>query len=176
MTAKSFVRAVKKRSEEDAPKPIVVDLSTYDEDPDGEPLFDTTGQKIMDEDGEQVVGFMRRQLVLHATQPSDDAMLVSFVQAGRADASAADKAALIFDMLKAALPAGEYADVIRRVKDPHDELDTELLTEVFEYLEEEWARDTGFPTESPSGSSARRQSSGKSSTGRSPGAGSTRSR
>lgn len=175
MTQRSFIKAVKRAEIAPAPEeaPIVFDLSTYDEDPEGVPLENGRGGPLLDADGNQVIGHMRRQNVFTATRPSEDQMLISLVQGGRTDAPTADRVAVIFDFFRYVLPPNEHRILMDRVKDRDDEIDTDTLTDIFEWLQEEW---TDFPTESPSASSRRRPTSGKSSTGRSPGKGSTASK
>lgn len=175
MTQRSFIKAVKRAEISPAPEeaPIVFDLSTFDEDPDGVPLENGRGGPLLNADGNQIVGRMRRQDIFTATRPSDDQMLISLVQGGRTDAPTADRVAVIFDFFRYVLPPNEHRILMARVKDRNDEIDTDMLTEIFEWLQEEWS---DFPTESPSDSSRRLQASGKSSTGRSPGRGSSRSK
>jgi hypothetical protein len=164
MTERSFVKAVKRAADKVEVEPIVFDLTTFEEDPEGEPLDNGHGGPLVDENGKQVIGRIVRQTVLHASPPSDDAQLLSMVQGGRSDATTADRVAVVYDLFKMTLPPAEYRILMARLRDPEDEVTTEMLTEIFEWLQEEWA---DFPTQSPSGSSPRQHSTGKSSTGRS---------
>lgn len=173
MTERSFIKAARKAADKPVDEPIVFDLTTYEEDEEGELLENGHGGPLIDpEDGHQIRGFIIKQTVLHASRPDDDAMIVSFAAAGRADASTADRVSVIFDAFKDMLPASESRQLIARVKDRNDEVTIEMLTEIYEWLQEQW---TDFPTQSSSDSSRRRSTGGRNSTGRSPSDRSTRS-
>jgi hypothetical protein len=166
MTQRSFIKAVKKEVANAGPEPLVFDLSTYDEDPEGELLENGRGNPLIGPDGQQVRGKMIRQDVFTAVPPTDDQLLISMVTAGRSDASSADQASVIFDFFRNALTASEYRTLIARLRDRDDEVEMETLVDIFQWLQEEWAQ-ADFPTESPSDSSRRPLTTGKSSTGRS---------
>lgn len=169
MSSRSFAKAVQKKLEpEKAYPPVVFDLTSYeeiDEADGGVPLENGRGGPLVNEDGTQIVGKIKKQLVLTATKPSDDAVLYSLVQAGRTDASSADRAAFVYDFFRDALRPSQYAALMKRVRDKDDEVDTAMLTEIYEWLTEQWTDD--FPTNEPSESSPQQALTGTSSTGRS---------
>lgn len=175
MAERSFVKAVKKHAPEEpvdrSAEVVVFDLTSFEEDPEGELLENGRGGPLIDENGNQIRGFIVKQTVLHATPLSDDAQLLAMVQSSRTEASTADRIALVYDLFKQSLPPSEYRTLMNRLRDPKDEVTTETLTEIFEWLQEQWM---DFPTQSPSTSSRRQSTSGTSSTGRSRSKGSTR--
>lgn len=108
----------------------------------------------------------------HATMPSDERLFVLAAMAGDEDSNGAAEAAATMDLLKATLPADEFRLLKRRLLDPEDIVDMDLLQDILMWLTEEWST---FPTEPASASSASPPSTGARSTGRVRGAGSTRS-
>ena len=149
----AFTRRVKDRVEQERDEAIVFVLRTEDEDEDGNTV-------IVREDR------------FEASVPTDEQMLLLFSMGGRSDATSADEMAAIFDTFKSILPPQQYRLLLKRFRDPHDvDVDAETLTEVFEWLMEQWQ---SFPTSPPSGSSQSRASTGAKSTGRVRGKGSIR--
>lgn len=145
-----FTKAIEERTE---PRPVV---SFY--------LRTTKGT---DEEGNPIV---YRYDEFHATQPSEDVLLLLLANAGRKNATLADEAASMFDLFRKVLPANEFRVLEKRFEDDADDgVDYEMLGQVFQWLMEQWQ---DFPTQPPVGSSGSRSTTGKKSTGRSRGAGS----
>lgn len=160
--SRSFRRAARRKANIEQ-EPITFDITTVKEDEDGNPVLDDEGNEIV-----------LKKEVYHATPPNEDTLLASYVQAGRDGASTADKGAVIFDLFKASLPEDEYGRLIRRVRDPRDEVGTEMLMDIYDWLMEQWGSGD-FPTGSQSVSSPQQRTTGLPSTGRAPGKGSSRS-
>ena len=108
----------------------------------------------------------------HATMPSDERLFVLAAMAGDEDAGGAAEAAATMDLLKSTLPEDEFRLLKRRLLDPEDIVDMDLLQDILMWLMEEWST---FPTEPASASSASPPSTGARSTGRVRGKGSTHS-
>lgn len=113
-----------------------------------------------------------RQDLFHATSPTEERLFLLAAAAGDEDGNVATEAAAVLDVFRDALPEKEYKVLRERLKDPEDDVDIQMLQDVFAWLMEEWA---GFPTAPSSGSSALPLDTGTRSTGRVHGQGSTRS-
>lgn len=121
----------------------------------------------VDENGDDIV---YRYDEFHATQPTEDRLMMLLANAARRDATLADEAAAIFDLFRAILPPNEYRILERRFNDPRDMgVDYEMLGQVMEWLMEQWQ---DFPTQQPAASSGSRATTGTKSTGRVRGKGS----
>lgn len=120
-----------------------------------------------DEEGNPV---LVRSDTFTATMPSDERLFVIAAQAGQEDGGGPAEAAAVVDMLKDALPKQEYSILRRRLIDPDDDVDLEMLQDVMGWLMEEWSN---FPTQPASVSSTSQVSTGAKSTGRVRGEGST---
>jgi hypothetical protein len=124
----------------------------------------------VDEEGNEIV---YRYDEFHASRPTEEQMMLLLAGGMRRDATLADEAAAIFDLLRSVLPTREYQILERRFKDPKDTgVGYQVLGDLFEWLMEEWNR---FPTQSPTGSSSSQARTGGNSRGRVRGKGSTSS-
>lgn len=122
-----------------------------------------------DEDGNEIV--VRRD-DFTAKAPTEEQLLLIFAQGGREDASVGDEISAVLAFFRDTLPPAQYKVLISRLRDPDDvDVDAEALTEIFQWIMEQWQ---DFPTKSPSGSSTSQGSAGAKSTGRVRGKGSTR--
>lgn len=108
----------------------------------------------------------------HATRPTEERLFLLAALAGSEDSTGAEEAAATLELLKDALPEDEYRALRRRIGDPDDFVDIEMLQDILMWLVEEWS---AFPTEPSSVSSAPPPATGTRSTGRVRGAGSTSS-
>lgn len=108
----------------------------------------------------------------HATLPSDERLFVLAAMAGDEDSNGTAEAAATMDLLKSSLPEDEFRLLRKRLLDPEDIVDMELLQDILMWLTEEWST---FPTVQSSASSVSPPSTGVQSTGRVRGPGSTRS-
>lgn len=120
-----------------------------------------------DEDGNPVV---LRSDTFHATMPSDERLFFVAAMAGSDDAAGTGEAAAVLEMLRDTLPQNEFRILKRRMLDPEDDVDLEMLQDVMAWLMEEWSN---FPTQQRSGSSGSQAAIGAKSTGRVRGPGST---
>jgi hypothetical protein len=125
----------------------------------------------VDEEGNEIV---YRYDEFHASRPSEEQMMFLLANGMRRDATLADEASAIFDLLRDVLPPQEYKVLERRFKDPKDTgVGYQVLGDLFEWMMEEW---TLFPTQSHTGSSTSQARTGGNSKGRVRGPGSTSSR
>lgn len=108
----------------------------------------------------------------HATMPTEERLFLLAALAGDEDSDGAAEAAATMDLLRDALPNAEFRLLKRRLGDPEDIVDIEMLQEILMWLVEEWST---FPTVPSSGSSVSPPSTGTRSTGRVRGEGSTHS-
>lgn len=121
----------------------------------------------IDDNGDE---FVVRHDDFTASMPSQEQLLAAMAEGGRESATIADETAAMFDLLRAALPQGQYRLLLRRFKDPNDpDVDFETIQDLFAYLMEQWQ---DFPTQSPAASSGSSGTSGGRSTGRARGKGS----
>jgi hypothetical protein len=123
---------------------------------------------VDDEDPEKVI----RSDTFHATRPTDERLFLIAALAGDEDAGGVAEAAAVVEIFRDALPEDEYRILRRRIKDPEDDVNLDMLQDVMFWLMGEWS---SFPTAPASDSSASRRSTGAKSTGRVRGPGSTRS-
>lgn len=150
--SKGFQRRVRDRVTKERPV-ITFFLETTDED----------------EEGNEIVV---RHDDFTATQPSEEQLLLIFAQGGNEDAGLADEVSAILRFFKDSLPADQYKVLIGRLRDADDpDVDSEVLTDIFSWLMEQWQ---DFPTRQPAASSGSRGTTGARSTGRVRGKGSTR--
>src|SRR5690349_1842747 len=124
---RSFRRAVAKKAKVERP---VVEFVLTTLDPDDE---------------EKVI----RQDLFHATAPTEERMFLLAAAAGDEDGTVAGEAAAVLSAFKDALPDREYKVLRERLKDDEDDVDMQMLQDVFAWLMEEWS---GFPTEQSSDS------------------------
>lgn len=108
----------------------------------------------------------------HATLPSDERLFILAAMAGDEESNGAAEAAATLDLLRSSLPDDEFRLLKKRLLDPEDIVDMDLLQDILMWLTEEWST---FPTVQSSASSASPPSTGARSTGRVRGAGSTHS-
>lgn len=150
-----FTRAVEQRAEE------VNDVLAF--------FLKTTDG--VDEDGNEIV---YRYDEFHANRPTEEHMMLLMAEGMNRNATVADEAAAIFNLLRTVLSSKDYAIMEKRFKDPKDTgVSYEVLGDMFEWMMEQWSN---FPTQSPGGSSASQAKTGGSSKGRVRGPGSTSSR
>lgn len=126
---------------------------------DERPTVAFTLDWVDDEDPEKVL----RSDTFHATQPTDERMFLLAAMAGDEDAGVTAQAAATMDVFKAALPEQEYQVLRARLKDEKDDVDLEMLQDVFMWLMGEWS---SFPTQPSSDSSTSPPTTGARSTGR----------
>lgn len=121
----------------------------------------------VDENGEEYV--VRHDDFL-ATRPTEERLFL-FIGGATGDGveELGTEAGSILALLRDVLPADQYRVLIARLRDPDDEVDIDMLSDVIQFLVERWA---DFSTRKPSGSSPSQAKPGGRSTGRSPGAGS----
>jgi hypothetical protein len=144
----AFRRQVEKRAEKSPPITFV--LETTDEN-------------------DEVV----RSDVMEAKRPSEERIFLFVASIGGEDTNFADEAAAILSLFRDILRPADYSVLRERLADDDDEVDLQMLREIIEWLVSQWA---DFPTKPSSVSSESPTPIGQSSTGRSPGKGSTRSR
>lgn len=105
-----------------------------------------------------------------ATAPTEEQLMLMMAYGGNSEATVADEVNAIISFFKDVLSDKDYRRLVKRLRDPQDvDVDSELITEIFEMLMEKWQ---DFPTASPAASSGSRASTGTRSTGRARGKGS----
>jgi hypothetical protein len=167
MATRSFTKAARKRADGDSGKPITFELRTGEPlvDEDGEEMFDSQGNPLLDPDTIKANTFT-------AMHPTAEQLAITLAHGASEFATHADEMSSALGLFKDVLPANEYHVLVRRLRDPKDEVDIEMLAGIIEWLVEQWQ---DFPTPPPSASSRSAKPTGPRSTGRSPGKGSTRS-
>lgn len=167
MATRSFTKAARKRADSTFGGPVSFELKTGDPlvDDDGEELFDAQGNPLLDPDTIKVN-------VLTANAPTAEQLAITLAHGASEFATHADEMSSALGLFKDVLSPNDYHTLVRRLRDPKDEVDIAMLSEIIEWLVEQWQ---DFPTQQPSASSRSAKPTGPRSTGRSPGKGSTRS-
>lgn len=168
MATRSFTKAAHKRNQgSDLGGPISFELKTGDPlyDDDGEEMYDTQGNLMLDPD-------TVKANTLTAQPPTAEQLAITLAHGASEFATHADEMASALGLFRDILNQRDYTILVRRLRDPKDEVDLEMVSEILEWLVEQWQ---DFPTQQQSASSQSEKRTGKRSTGRSPGRGSTRS-
>jgi hypothetical protein len=167
MANRSFTRAARDRASDVIGTPVTFELRTGQPllDNDGEEMFDANGNPLLDPETVKANTFTTKA-------PTAEQLAITLAHGASEFATHADEMASALGLFKDVLPTSEYHTLVRRLRDPEDEVDIEMLGEIITWLVEQWQ---DFPTNSPSVSSRSAKPTGQRSTGRSPGKGSTRS-
>jgi hypothetical protein len=167
MAIRSFTKAARRRVDNVLGEPITFELKTGDPlvDKDGEELYDSQGNPLLDPETIKVS-------TLTAKPPTAEQLAITLAHGASEFATHADEMASALGLFKDILSPADYQTLVRRLRDPKDEVDIEMISDIISWLVEQWQ---DFPTQPPSASSRSEKPTGPRSTGRSPGKGSTRS-
>lgn len=167
MATRSFTKAVREKAEP-VLKSIDFEIKTGDPllDDEGEEMYDGQGNMLLDPDTVKVSKFK-------ANAPTAEQLALALAHGAHEFATIADEMSAALELFRAVLPPAQYQTLMRRLRDPNDEVDIVMLGEIVEWLVEQWQ---DFPTQPPVASTRSSKSTGVRSTGRSPGKGSTRSK
>lgn len=167
MATRAFTRAARRQAENTRQAPVPFELRTGDPllDDDGEEMYDANGDVVLDPD-------TIHTSVLTANPPTPEQLALALAMGASEFATLADEMGAALELFRSILSKEDYRVLIRRLRDPRDEVDLSMLSQIVEWLVEQWQ---DFPTQPQSASSRSEKPSGPRSTGRSPGKGSTRS-
>ncbi len=167
MATRSFTKAARKRADGGRGEPIPFELKT------GDPLLDDGGEEVYDANGiVRLDPDTVKSNILTANPPTPEQLAIALAMGASEFSTIADEMAAALDIFRSVLSKADYRILVMRLRDPEDEVDLEMLSEIVEWLVEQWQ---DFPTQPPSASSRSAKPTGPRSTGRSPGKGSTRS-
>jgi len=167
MATRSFTQAVREKAAGGLPD-VEFEIKTGQPmlDDNDEEMLDARGQTILDPDTVKASHF-----TAHA--PTAEQLAIALAHGAHEFATIADEMSAALELFRAVLPPQEYQVLVRRLRDPNDEVDIKMLGDIVSWLVEQWQ---DFPTQPPVGSSRSSKSISPRSTGRSPGKGSTRSK
>lgn len=167
MAQRSFTRAARDRSANVIGGSVTFELRT------GDPLLDDDGEEMFDANGTQLLDPATvKSNTFTTVAPTAEQLAITLAHGASEFATHADEMSSALGLFKDVLPQNEYHTLVKRLRDPKDEVDIEMLGEIIAWLVEQWQ---DFPTQQPSASSRSEKRTGQRSTGRSPGKGSTRS-
>lgn len=168
MATRSFTKAAHRSKGEILGGPVTFELKT------GEPMVDEDGEELFDAQGNPLLDPATvKANIMTANAPTAEQLAITLAHGASEFASHADEMASALGLFKDVLDPKDYHILVRRLRDPKDEVDLAMLADIIEWLVEQWQ---DFPTQQPSASSRSAKPTGPRSTGRSPGKGSTRSK